>query len=175
MRGVVTVLQYFVIAALIGVVIFLICVLLFGRGEQLAALPARTSPAELPDGAVSGEDIRRIRFAVGARGYRMSDVDWTLERAAGELDRLRSEIVRLGGDPDVLPAHPDQQGLAPVDLTKGSAEVTSHSAELTRDSAGLTGHSAEVSNERADLTRARVELGDYATELRSGDQARDWA
>lgn len=99
----ITVLQYLVIAAAIGLVVFLVAVLVFGRGEQMAPLPARTSPAELPDGGIAGPDIRGVRFAVGARGYRMSDVDWTLERLADEVDRLRVEVVSLGGDPDALP------------------------------------------------------------------------
>lgn len=97
---VITVLEYLVIAAAIGLVVFFVAALVFGRGEQMAPLPARTSPAELPDGAVAGADLRGVRFAVGVRGYRMSDVDWTLERAADELDRLRAQVTRLGGDPD---------------------------------------------------------------------------
>jgi len=99
---VITVLQYLVVAAAIGLVVFLIAVLVFGRGEQLAPLPGRTSPAELPDGGIAGPDIRGVRFAVGVRGYRMSDVDWTLDRLADEVDRLRTEVLTLGGDPDAL-------------------------------------------------------------------------
>lgn len=98
----IVVLEYLVIAAVIGLVVFFLAVLVFGRGEQLAPLPARTSPSELPDGAVTGNDLRAVRFAVGLRGYRMGDVDWTLDRTAEELDRLRAEVRRLGGDPNVL-------------------------------------------------------------------------
>ncbi|MDQ2847669.1 MAG: DivIVA domain-containing protein [Actinomycetota bacterium] len=108
----ITVLEYLVIAAAVGLAVFFIAVFVFGRGEQMAALPARTSPAELPDAAIVGNDVRTVRFAVGVRGYRMGDVDWTLDRVAEELDRLRGEVSRLGGDPDavasrdeVLPEH----------------------------------------------------------------------
>lgn len=98
----IVVLEYLVIAAVIGLVVFFLAVLVFGRGEQMAPLPARTSPSELPDGAVTGNDLRAVRFAVGLRGYRMGDVDWTLDRTAEELDRLRAEVRRLGGDPNLL-------------------------------------------------------------------------
>jgi DivIVA domain-containing protein len=97
---VITVLEYLVIAAAIGLVVFFLAAWVFGRGEQLAPLPARTSPAELPDGTATGEDVRNVRFAVGVRGYRMGDVDWTLDRLADELDRLRDQVRELGGDPD---------------------------------------------------------------------------
>ncbi len=88
-----TVLQYLVIAAVIGGVVFALAVFVFGRGEQLAALPARTSPTELPDTGMTGQDVRTVRFAMALRGYRMSDVDWALERMATELDVLRARLA----------------------------------------------------------------------------------
>lgn len=114
----VTVLQYLVIAAAIGAVVFVLVALVFGRGEQLSPLPARTSPAELPESTVSGADVRALRFAVALRGYRMTDVDWSLEKIADELDRMRAEVVRLGGDPDAVRATvPDER--APDDRAPG--------------------------------------------------------
>ena len=102
-----TVLLYLVIAAAIGLVVFAVTVLLFGRGEQMAALSPRVSPAELPDAEVTADDVRKVRFALALRGYRMSDVDWTLERVADEITRLRAEIATLrGADPDVWPYVP---------------------------------------------------------------------
>jgi len=98
-----TVLQYLVIAAVIGLVVFGIAVFVFGRGEQLAPLSPRVSPTELPDTELTGQDVRKVRFAIALRGYRMSDVDWALERMAGELDRLRGQVGQLSGsamDPD---------------------------------------------------------------------------
>lgn len=63
----------------------------------MAALSPRVSPAELPDVEVTAQDVRKVRFALALRGYRMSDVDWTLERVADEITRLRAEIVTLRG------------------------------------------------------------------------------
>ena len=90
-----TVLQYLVIAAVIGLVVFGIAVFVFGRGEQMAALSPRTSPTELPDRDLTADDVRKVRFAMALRGYRMSDVDWALEKMADELDRLRAEVAEL--------------------------------------------------------------------------------
>lgn len=95
-----TVLQYLVIAAVIGGVIFAIAVFVFGRGEQMAPLPPRTSPTELPDEAITGQDVRSIRFAMALRGYRMSDVDWALERMATELDGLRAQLAERSAVPE---------------------------------------------------------------------------
>lgn len=103
-----TVLEYLVIAAAIGLVVFVIVAFVFGRGEQMAPLPPRTSPAELPDDPIRGEDIRRVRFSMGLRGYRMSDVDWTLDKIAEELDRLHRRVAELGGDSAHDDVPPDQ-------------------------------------------------------------------
>ncbi|MEP6562737.1 MAG: DivIVA domain-containing protein [Nakamurella sp.] len=92
-----TVLQYLVVAAVIGLVVFGIAVFVFGRGEQLAALSPRVSPTELPDTQITPDDVRKVRFAMALRGYRMSDVDWALDRMAGELERLRTEVADLSG------------------------------------------------------------------------------
>lgn len=114
---VITLLWYLVVAALIAGVVFAVTLVVFGRGEQLSPLPPRTSPSQLPEaGRVEGEDVKALRLGVALRGYRMSDVDWTLDRLAEELelvraerDRLRDQVVDLGGDPT-----PPEPVVAPV-------------------------------------------------------------
>lgn len=101
-----TLLLYLVFAAIIGGVVFVAAVFLFGRGERMSPLPPRTSPAQLPSGDITGDDVRKVRFALAARGYRMSDVDWTLDRLSTQLDELWAENVRLRGYP-ADPAHGD--------------------------------------------------------------------
>ena len=120
----ITLLWYLVIAALVGGVVFVAAVFVFGRGEQMAPLPAQTSPAQLPEeGAVAASDVKALRFSLALRGYRMSDVDWALDRLGGELgllsdqvEQLRAQVIELGGDPD-------RAGVAPVPVGAGPADA----------------------------------------------------
>jgi len=115
-----TVLQYLVIAAVIGLVVFGIAVFVFGRGEQLAPLSPRVSPTELPDTEMTADDVRKVRFAMALRGYRMSDVDWALERMAGELDRLRAQVAELRGDAsEQIPGSESAQRPVPYEMLAG--------------------------------------------------------
>lgn len=93
-----TVLIYLIVAAVVAAVVFLLASLIFGRGEELAPLPRDGTPTWLPNGPVTGDDLRGVRFAQVVRGYRMSEVDWTLRRVAGELDALRARVAELEGD-----------------------------------------------------------------------------
>jgi DivIVA domain-containing protein len=58
-----------------------------GRGAPLAEVyddrPDATVPAT---GQLAAEDLRRVRFSIALRGYRMSEVDALLDRLAGQLE-----------------------------------------------------------------------------------------
>lgn len=90
-----TALIYLAFMVLVAAVVFLVASLVFGRGEQLAPLPPGASPTRLPETDLAGDDLRDVRFQLVLRGYRMSEVDWVLQRAADELDRLRSRVAEL--------------------------------------------------------------------------------
>ncbi|MDQ3760367.1 MAG: DivIVA domain-containing protein [Actinomycetota bacterium] len=90
-----TVLIYLIVAAVVAAVVFLVAALIFGRGEELEALPSDATPTWLPDGPIIGDDIRAVRFSQVLRGYRMSEVDWALQRAAAELDALHARVAEL--------------------------------------------------------------------------------
>jgi DivIVA domain-containing protein len=90
-----TVLIYLLVAVVVAAVVFLIASLVFGRGEELAALPPDATPTWLPEGRITGDDVRTIRFSQVLRGYRMSEVDWAMQRAADELDVLRARVAEL--------------------------------------------------------------------------------
>jgi DivIVA domain-containing protein len=90
-----TVLVYLVVMVVVAAVVFLVASLVFGRGEELPALAPDATPTQLPRGPLAGDDLRSLRFAQVARGYRMSEVDWALQRTAAELDALRARVAEL--------------------------------------------------------------------------------
>lgn len=101
-----TALIYLVVMMLVAAVVFLLASVVFGRGEELPALPPAASPTRLPSSGVTAEDVRDVRFQLVVRGYKMSEVDWVLRRLSGELEDLRAENAELreraarGGDVD---------------------------------------------------------------------------
>jgi DivIVA domain-containing protein len=90
-----TALIYLVVMILVAAVVFLLASVVFGRGEELPALPPGASPTRLPSSGVTGEDVRNVRFQLVVRGYKMSEVDWVLRRLGGELEELRTEVSEL--------------------------------------------------------------------------------
>lgn len=90
-----TALIYLVVMMLVAAVVFLLASVVFGRGEELPALPPGASPTRLPSSGVTAEDVRSVRFQLVVRGYKMSEVDWVLRRLGGELEDLRSEVDEL--------------------------------------------------------------------------------
>jgi DivIVA domain-containing protein len=66
-----------------------------GRGTPLAETyddrPDSTVPAT---GPLSSDDLRRVRFSLAFRGYRMSEVDALLDRLARERDEPEPDPVR---------------------------------------------------------------------------------
>lgn len=87
------ILLYLVVLILVAVVLFGIAGLVFGRGEQLPPLPAATTATVLPAAGVTGSDIEAVKFTQVLRGYKTSEVDWVLDRLAGEIDELRAELA----------------------------------------------------------------------------------
>ncbi|CRK61703.1 FIG00820928: hypothetical protein [Alloactinosynnema sp. L-07] len=90
-----TALLYLVVMILVAAVVFLLASVVFGRGEELPALPPGASPTRLPATDVTGDDLRAVRFQLVFRGYKMTEVDWVLRRAGDELDDLRARVAEL--------------------------------------------------------------------------------
>ena len=109
----------FVVGVLVvGALLFLGASLLLGRGETQPPAELDVSPVALPgDRPVTGDDVRALQLSVGARGYRMSEVDWLIGQFALVLDERDAEIAalraRLPVHPAPAPARKDEQEPAP--------------------------------------------------------------
>ena len=84
-------------AILIVLALGAIAVVASGRGTPMAPAyddaPDSLVPAE---GRVTADDLRRIRFPLAFRGYRMAEVDALLERLAEERDAEDARGARDG-------------------------------------------------------------------------------
>lgn len=92
---------YLFVVLVVAAVIYLLAALVFGRGEQLEALPPGATPTRLPAVDVEGADVRSLRFQQVVRGYKAAEVDWALERLANEVDDLRGQIAVLQRQLDI--------------------------------------------------------------------------
>lgn len=80
---------YVVGTVVVAAIIFVVAAVLAGRGESLPPVAAGQTLTKLPNGALTGDDARALRFGVRARGYDMAEVDWAIEQLGAEIDRLR--------------------------------------------------------------------------------------
>ena len=87
-----TVVVYVVVTLVVAAALFALSYVVFGRSEMLPAVEKGHTVTFLPEGPISGDDLRAVRFGMGARGYRMDEVDWALEQAAREIDDLRAQL-----------------------------------------------------------------------------------
>ena len=74
-----------------------------GRGAPMAEAWDDRPDAEVPaEGPLGADDLRRVRYSLAFRGYRMSEVDALLERLARERETgARTRPDRAGrGDGD---------------------------------------------------------------------------
>ncbi|KOV76770.1 cell division protein DivIVA [Nocardia sp. NRRL S-836] len=84
----------------VAAVVFLLAALVFGRGEELAPLPPGASPTRLPADDITAEHVRELKFQQVFRGYKMSEVDWVLQRLATEVETLRERVRELESSSD---------------------------------------------------------------------------
>ena len=119
-----TALLYVLLLALVAALLFLLATVVFGRGEQLTALPRRVRVAEPTPGPVTGDSVRDLRFTLAFRGYRQAEVDRALARLAAEIDLLRAAATAqelATGRPHGVPAGTEDPGSAPPPGAGGDA------------------------------------------------------
>ena len=84
----------FMLAAI--VVITVIALLAVGKLGELPDTSSDRAPLALPDDRVlTNEDVDSVRFSVGARGYRMDEVDVVLDRLSAEVSLRDARIAEL--------------------------------------------------------------------------------
>ena len=107
--------------------------------------PANLPPVLLPGNAVP-EDVTRLRFSLGLRGYRMDQVDQVLDELRGQLAAKDAEIAELRGrleapeDPaeqssDAGSVTGDEAGEEPGTGSAGEAALHGGSAQVPEDAA----------------------------------------
>src|SRR5690349_14011847 len=76
-----------VFAILIVLALGGVAVVAAGKGSPLSDEHGDSPDALVPArGPLHGEDLRRVRFSLAARGYRMAEVDALLDRLAAQLE-----------------------------------------------------------------------------------------
>lgn len=71
-----------------------IAVLAAGRGAPLSEVYDDRPDATVGEGELRPDDLRRVRFSLALRGYRMSEVDALLDRLAHQLEERRGDASR---------------------------------------------------------------------------------
>ncbi len=84
----------FMLAAI--VVITVIALLAVGKLGELPDVEPDRAPLALPDDrSLTNADVDSVRFSVGARGYRMDEVDEVLDRLSAEVSERDARISEL--------------------------------------------------------------------------------
>jgi DivIVA domain-containing protein len=78
------------LAALVVVALGVVAAVAAGRGRPMSVEYGDRPDVLLPaEGPVTAEDLRRVRFSLAFRGYRMDEVDALLDRLAHEREQDR--------------------------------------------------------------------------------------
>ena len=86
-----------------------------GRGTPMSEAYDDRPDALVPsDGPLRADDLRRVRFSLGFRGYRMSEVDGLLDRLARELDEATGPGVAGPDEADDAAPVQDARGDDPA-------------------------------------------------------------
>jgi DivIVA domain-containing protein len=81
-------------AVLVVLALGLIAAVAAGRGQPLAPAYDDRPDALVPaEGEIGADDLRRVRFSLAFRGYRMSEVDALLDRLAKEKEEASEDAA----------------------------------------------------------------------------------
>lgn len=129
---------YVLVVGVVAAVVYVATALLAGRGEELEPMPPGATPTRLPARDLTAADVRGLRFQQTFRGYRMSEVDWALDRLAAEVDALRARLAVHEGTP---PPAADEEAEPRTDIVGSPSDPTP-----TDPTAGVPSTSGTVSS-----------------------------
>jgi DivIVA domain-containing protein len=93
-------------AILVVLALGAIAVVAAGRGAPMAPAYDDAPDALVPaEGPLPSDDLRRVRFPIALRGYRMAEVDALLDRLAEEREEAEARARREAMD--AAPAEPE--------------------------------------------------------------------
>ena len=153
-------LQLVVIVALLAAVGWLA---IGGGGHMSEPMPDRPDLALPNEGMLERTHVDRVRFSVGARGYRMDEVDDVLDRLAREIEVREDRIAELEGRAprrDVALEEEEEVGAdsEPVDTeTAAEPRTAAGSAASSEDVAETENASAESRSGAAEPAAAPVQ------------------
>lgn len=88
--------MFWIQLVVVTTVVFVVAAVVLGAGGSLPdSYQDRPDLSWTPDRPLTVEDIDRVRFPVVFRGYRMSEVDYTLDRLSAELSARDARIMDL--------------------------------------------------------------------------------
>ncbi len=104
-----------------------VAVVASGRGQPMAPAYDDAPDSLVPsDGPVTADDLRRIRFPLAVRGYRMAEVDALLERLAEEREALDATAADVGPPPETPPASPERPLALPETADDTDPSTSAH-------------------------------------------------
>ena len=107
--------KWFILLVGIVVLCFVVALILGLAGGGLGRGTTSLSHEPLPDEPIRDADFDDLVFDVGARGYRMSQVDGVVDRLRRELREKDAEIAVLRGDEAALASHERVERVDPVE------------------------------------------------------------
>ncbi|MEO6997369.1 MAG: DivIVA domain-containing protein [Terracoccus sp.] len=140
--------KWFVLLVGVVVVCFVVALVLGLVGGGMGTPTSSLSHEPLPDDDLHDSDLDQLRFDVGLRGYRMTQVDGVLDRLRRALREKDEQIAVLRGDPD-------------QPLLGGVADEPS---PIDREAEGV------VATTQADAGGTAPSTGDQAREGQPGDE-----